>query len=241
MLAYKAAKHDSTRVLITLEIPDDALTNLSRKNIAVKETAAYRSNKAKVLNIEDDEGNIYPTATTSYMTPIQYIMGEMIEEPAFDMSLINVSAQGIHFFLDKTVAKSYGLEKVNNGVFTLWHPNGNTLSESHFKDDVRHGTTLVWFETGQLWFETCYENGELHHMTNYWYENGQKAVEISYHNGKMNGMFNGWYENGKKRCEVMYVHGKIHGQSRRWSEDGILTEITFEDGVPQGQDESGEM
>ena len=34
MLGYKVGKHDDTRVIITLEIPEDAITNINRKDIA---------------------------------------------------------------------------------------------------------------------------------------------------------------------------------------------------------------
>lgn len=235
MLAYKIAKHDTIRVLITLEIPDDACTNLSRTNVAVKETAMYRANKAKVLKIEDIEGTTYTTAITNYRAPFHYTVGEYVEEPTFDRSLENVSKEGIHFFLDKHVAELFELEKVENGIFIGWHPNGHIMHETTFVNGIRHGLTRLRLDTGQLWFETSYVNGDLEGVVTTWYKNGQKATEILHRDGKMDGLFQGWYENGKKQCETMYVGGIMHGLARRWSEEGILTEISYADGVPQDQ------
>jgi hypothetical protein len=59
MIGYKIAKNGDRRVIVTLEIPADALTNMGRSTVAVRETATYRVNKVIVLKIEDSEGNCY--------------------------------------------------------------------------------------------------------------------------------------------------------------------------------------
>jgi hypothetical protein len=109
MLGYKIARHGAKRVLITLEIPEDAKTNLYRPSIVNKETAKYRTNKAKVLKIEDADGKSYDTATTSIYNKkkLTYRVGEVVEEPAFDPMLEVVCTEGIHFFLDKHVAELF--------------------------------------------------------------------------------------------------------------------------------------
>ena len=66
MLGYKASKNGDTRVIVTLEIPEDAITNMKRKDIVNAETAKYRCNKAKVLKIEDEDGKEYSYATSIY-------------------------------------------------------------------------------------------------------------------------------------------------------------------------------
>ena len=57
MRAYKVAEHYDERVIVTLEIPSDAITNIYRESVVVMATAKHRANKAFVVNIKDDEGN----------------------------------------------------------------------------------------------------------------------------------------------------------------------------------------
>ena len=64
MLGYKIAEHGNVRVLVTLEIPDDALTNMNRYDIFDAMKAKYRTNKAKVLDIEDEQGTKYTHANS---------------------------------------------------------------------------------------------------------------------------------------------------------------------------------
>ena len=82
MIGYKVAKNGEKRVVVTLEIPSDALTNMDRSTVAVKETAKHRASKAKVLKIEDEEGNCYPIAISfNYdKKSLEYKVGELLED-----------------------------------------------------------------------------------------------------------------------------------------------------------------
>jgi Family of unknown function (DUF5758)/MORN repeat variant len=189
MLAYKAAKHGNTRVLSTLEIPEDALTNLKRSSIANAETAKYRCNKAKVLKIEDDEGKTYETAETLCFNDksLTYKVGEVVEESSYVMDQEQVCSAGIHFFLSRDVAYRYERPKPKNGLYQSWYNNG------------------------QKYEEVIYKDGKMEGLYQKWHENGQKYEEVMYKDGKSNGLYQSWYRNGQKYYEMMYKDGKMEG------------------------------
>ena len=89
MLGYKIAKSFGKRVVITLEIPEDAVTNLKRSNIVNAETAKYRTMKAKVIKIEDSDGKTYNEAVSfNYdKNSITYKLDEELVCHDFDMNL----------------------------------------------------------------------------------------------------------------------------------------------------------
>jgi hypothetical protein len=140
MLGYKVAQHGDTRVIITIEIPEEAITNLRRPGIAFAETAMYRANKVKVLQIEDAEGNSYPSAESFVSSKkLQYVVGEIVEEPNFDPRLEEIFTEGIHFFRNRRVAELSYFQEMKDGVFQRWHPNGQILEEYPFVDGQMHG------------------------------------------------------------------------------------------------------
>ena len=126
MIGYKAAFNENTRVVITLEIPDDALTNINRTSVVVKEKAKHRANKVKVLKIEDKQGKEYKTAETGFFREkiLVYRVGETLEEPTYDTDIEQVCSRGIHFFLDKTVAEQYEILEIENGLLESFYDTG---------------------------------------------------------------------------------------------------------------------
>ena len=199
MLAYKAAKHDTNHVVITLEIPEDAMTTIHRPNVAVKETAKYRANKAKVLLIEDSEGSTYDTAETDFHSgkKLVYKVGNVVKEPEYDTDIEAVYAEGIHFFLEKRLAQLYG-RKPDHGYYENWHDNGQKLMECMFVDGKRNGPFQQWFENGQISKKCMYVNGKEEGLSQLWYENGQTEKEIMYVNGTIHGLVKHWLPNGQR-------------------------------------------
>ena len=166
-IGYKIAKAGETRVVVTLEIPEDALTNINRKNVAVKEYAKHRCNKAKVLKIEDEDGNEY-TSARSYCylkKSLEYILNETIVVDDYDMNLDEVCSTGIHFFLDRRCAELYGLDYIENGLYQEWHKNGQKYMECTYLNGKRHGLCQVWYSTGQKSAECNYVNGQKHGLS----------------------------------------------------------------------------
>jgi hypothetical protein len=186
MIGYKIAKNVAgDRVVVTLEIPADALTNTERTNIAVRETAKYRANKATVLRIEDAAGKEYPAATSFCYDSKQltYRIGETNEEPGYAMDPEAVCAEGIHYFLTKRVAELYGLESIKNGRYQRWHENGAKAEEETTVDGKRNGFYQRWHENGAKAVEATFVEGTLHGLYQWWHENGAKADEATYVNG----------------------------------------------------------
>lgn len=201
MLGYKAAVAYNIHVVITLEIPEDALTNLERNNVAVKEFAKFRCNKAKVIKIEDENGKEYDEAE-SYNYPYDkkvYKLNENVCVHTFNNDLDNICSSGIHFFLNKRVAELYGVKYLENGLFESWHDNGNKECQVNYVNAKKEG---VYKE---------------------WYESGNKYKEIIFNNDKMNGLNIKWHENGVKKYECMYVNGLKNGFEKDWDKYGNLT------------------
>lgn len=177
MIGYKVAKNNDTRVIMTLEIPDDAITNINRKDIVDASTAKYRTNKAKVLKIEDKDGKEYTSANSFIYNkkPLEYKLNETIVIDDYDINLEEVRSSGIHFFITKRVAELYYLNKIENCLFQSWYDNGQKEEESNFV------------------------NGELHGLYQQWHENGQKLVECTYVNGELHGLYQRWDYNGQRK------------------------------------------
>ena len=182
MIGYKVAKTDDKRVIITLEIPADAKTNLHRSNIVDSEKAKYRSNKVKVLKIEDNRRKEYMTAVSICINDrkIEYVVGEVIETK-FDNNIDNVCSSGIHFFLDKEVAKNYMLEKIENGVLISYHDNGSVEKEESYlngdlfrltrywyMDNNQNGICYTWNKTETKWDILRYKMGKLPEIFRAW-------------------------------------------------------------------------
>jgi hypothetical protein len=229
MIAYKAAKHGDTRVLITLEIPDDATTNLDRYDIVNKDTAKYRSNKVKVLKIEDDDGKDYETATSAFVTLgfrdlLTYKVGETLVEPTYDPDPDKVCSDGIHFFLHKSVVEQYGWEPhaTWSGVLRSYYDNGMKEYEVMLKDGKKDGLHTAWYKSGLRDYQFNFKNGKADGLYEKWYENGVKDCETMYNDG-IPGGFNQWYDNGQLKVEGQFVNNKYE-KLREWNRDGTVME-----------------
>jgi antitoxin component YwqK of YwqJK toxin-antitoxin module len=189
MLGYKVAKSFDKRVVITLEIPEDAITNVKRTNIVHAETAKYRTNKAKVIKIEDSDGKTYEEAVSFqyYNGTLTYNLKQGIRCPDFDMNLEKVCSNGIHFFLTKSLAETYGLKTIENGVLTAWHDNGTKYEETPFVNGKINGTYSCWRDNGTLYNECTYVNGKEHGECHHYGIYGNKSTIVYYNGGLIYG------------------------------------------------------
>ena len=216
MLGYKAAIAYNKNVVVTLEIPEDALTNIERKNVSVKEYAKHRCNKAKVLKIEDEDGKEYEEAETQYYdkSKLTYKLNETVSVHQFDMKLENVCSTGIHFFLTKRVAELYHI-KANK-------KNNDSLYTTYNLPTIKNGLYTEWYENGNKYLEYTCVNYKVDGVYQSWYVNGQKYREFTYVNGRKHGLFTIWHKNGIKQYECTYVNGIILGNATHWNENGML-------------------
>ena len=221
MLGYRAGKSFGKRVVITLEILKDAITNVKRSNISKAETAIYRANKVTAIKIEDSDGKTYDEAISYNLDndSLKYTLHEEVVCHDFDMDLEMTFTSGIHFFLTKKVAETYGVKSIENGVLTQYWPNGKKYSEKTFVNGSKT-TYDIWYKNGTKCKESKYLNGKLNGLQREWHVNGNKCRENTYLNDKLNGLHRVWYENGRKKFETTYVHNKIEGVARWWYENG---------------------
>lgn len=107
IIGWKKAWTDNemppTPVIVKLLIPADA----QRSNATGRKC---RASKARVLDLQDKQGNSLPPDTTAhsgYDTDFTYKKGETIHVEDFDTNRWNECAPGIHFFITRIEAAEY--------------------------------------------------------------------------------------------------------------------------------------
>ena len=211
MIGYKIASSEGKRVLVTLEIPSDANTNLDRKRLKDKMCAKYRCDKAFVLCIEDEEGKKYKSASTSIFSfkKIKYVLEEEIFEKDYNKDVNVVCGEGIHFFLSKEVALLYGLDKIENGEYKEWYSNGQLEILYNYKEGKLEGEYKSWFKNGNQWEHTFYKDSNLEGEYKSWFKNGKLHIDCHYKEGKLEGKYKQWDEKGNLIKDEVYVNGSI--------------------------------
>ncbi len=167
-IGYKIAhnKQTDSSVLVTLEIPQDAKTNMNRPNIFCAQKARYRCNKCKVLEITDltqstiaaarlrgpeaqrsakglDPEKKYSKANSYFYPDFVYTVGqEILVQDYQDKD--DPFANGIHFFLDKEVAIQYNVFRDFPWTFIY----NNTVAVC--KNPIQNGTCIEYYENGAV-------------------------------------------------------------------------------------------
>lgn len=107
IIGWKKAWTDNetptTPVIVKLLIPADA----QRSNATGRKC---RASTARVLDLQDKQGNSLPSDTTAYSghdTDFTYKKGETIHVENFDTNRWNECAPGIHFFITRIEAAEY--------------------------------------------------------------------------------------------------------------------------------------
>ena len=107
IIGWKKAWTDNetplTPVIVKLLIPSDAL----RSNATGRKC---RASTARVLDLQDKQGNSLPpdtTAYSSYDADFTYKKGETVHVENFDTNRWNECAPGIHFFITRIEAAEY--------------------------------------------------------------------------------------------------------------------------------------
>ena len=107
IIGWKKAWTDDTMppksVIVKLLIPSDA----QRSNATGRKC---RASTARVLDLQDKQGNSLPSDTTAYSghdTDFTYKKGETVHVEDFDTNRWNECATGIHFFITRIEAVEY--------------------------------------------------------------------------------------------------------------------------------------
>jgi hypothetical protein len=74
----------------------------------------------------------------------------------------------------------HDLNGMKNGIYRIWHENGNLFTEMMFVNDILNGINRRWYENGNLQFEGDYENGKQKGLTKIWDEEGKIISELFY-------------------------------------------------------------
>jgi antitoxin component YwqK of YwqJK toxin-antitoxin module len=215
MLGYKIAKSSGTRVLVTLEIPSDARTNITRCDIVNTQYAKHRCDRALVMSIEDSEGNRYCTATSSEYLKKQlvYTTGQIVHEPDYNLDPETVCGEGIHFFLNKEVALTYNILDYakDNRVYQECDYKSPLKLEIQCVNKVPDGTAKSWHSNGNVAQEFNFSNGKLHGEYKRWYPNGQLSEQYMYKNDKVHGLYMKWNHTGTLILKCDYTDGILDG------------------------------
>ena len=168
MLGYKKAKNSKNEeVIITLELLEDSITNINRKYIENLNFASYRCNKAKVIKIEksnddlqilidkdpfkiyEDTNFLEEEAFSAYFfkKSLTYKVGDIVQT-LFDYNIEETNTEGIHFFLNKDLAKNYNINTIKEGILINYWPNGVIKSFFTFKEGKRNGDYYFNYENG---------------------------------------------------------------------------------------------
>jgi antitoxin component YwqK of YwqJK toxin-antitoxin module len=238
MLAYTTGSlKDGSQLIVTIEIPTTAITNVNRQDIVDKRHATYRSDTAIVKNIEDHCGNEYSNGF------IDFSYYNTLDESIFECKIGDVikrkidfpersmgNENGIYFWLHKDVIQEH--IPIKNGDYCNFDFDGK-LQEIGTKVDGKHNGSRYYWEN--------YDDGCRHYRETHYHENHHEVLDIDYYderiikyevkNDMLHGLFTKYDINNNKLYEVNYIDGKKEGVDTRWDSDGnIVDQITYENG-----------
>lgn len=153
--------------------------------------------------------------------------------------------------------------KLMNGFFTTWHPNGVKESEGNVKEGLRMDTCRYWHSEAHLWLEAFYKNdtiigkyvayeksdtikgylkivstkrqGIKVDTSKYYYDDDALFALVPYRLGIKHGQEQQFYRTGELLSTVNYRNGKRHGQWKVWYKNGNLLYFEeSENGQAQG-------
>ena len=121
---------DEKYLLAHLKIPNDAKTNIKRKNLVSMTWAQHRNNKAYITDLIDSEGNSHMEGYScfSQYSILTYRKHTTVYSD-YDENTQSQYGNGIYFFINKDRAQWYKLEKIANGPFKDFYDNGQLHSE----------------------------------------------------------------------------------------------------------------
>ena len=131
----------------------------------------------------------------------------------------------------RPMAEAHFDEGKLDGVFKLWHANGQLAEEGFYSADQRNGTFSTWSEDGVKLLEQHFENGKRNGEMKRWFSNGQLQFLEHYVDGKKDGPAVAYFENGQKEAEGVFRKGNFHGVWTGWYPSGAKRKVAeFVDG-----------
>jgi antitoxin component YwqK of YwqJK toxin-antitoxin module len=141
--------------------------------------------------------------------------------------------------------------KVKEGLFQRFSPEGVLLEEAHYLADSLDGDRKHFSATGILESIEHYQNNKIHGRFQAFYPEGTVKIEQDFVQGALTGFSIRYYHNGKIQEKVLLKDNVENGTFTEYHENGNLkTEGTYTpnedgDGVEDGElkeyDESGQL
>lgn len=210
MEGYKIGLSNNKKVLITLLIPDDALTNKNRYTIIDYKHAKYRCNKAYVIDIRDMYNNSYEWATSIYYTKKLLYEKNKIIETEFDTDILIENSKGIHYFIDYDTALNYRIPilyqhwKNESMIYKNYYNNGNIRKKiKYIMGSLENNKTIIY------------------KMIQEYYPNGQIKLDYNLAINKYDSLYREWYENGRIKKRLIYEKNKVISYIENWDMRGI--------------------
>lgn len=230
MIGYTVAKNENVNVIVTLEIPEDAVTDMNRNDIVDIITATYITDKAKVVSIEDNDGNTYESATLrkyyqDYICDLEYSLNNYVKfknNDSDDCEDEDDYYAETDFYLTKKMAQIHTVKQKDfkDGVFQRWFPNGQLHEQCSYVNNKKDGLNLAWYKSGNILMKVNYSHGKNHGLYQSFHENGAKYVEVNCINDKFDGLYQEWHKNGSLHMYCTYVNGNKEGPYKTYYDDG---------------------
>lgn len=184
-IGYKSAKD----CVVTLEIPADALTNENRHNVINKQYGQFRTNRAKVLSVEQIvDGKQIDKICSDFNNTFIYKVGKIAEVKDYDTNIEHTSSTGIHYFLSKELAMTYldkNLILLKIGSYhKLYDEQLLELNITGNNTGSRQGQYMIYVD-GKIILEYNYERGVLHGNYTEFYGDGKIFSQRNYKHGKL--------------------------------------------------------
>ncbi len=215
MIGYSIIRIGKSKkpLIITIEIPKNAITNINRKNIVDIKHAYHFTNKAKVLKI----GGILNEQTYESITYECYFRNKLID-------FISIDGRYISFYdLDKSKYNKYTHRFLTKYLITL--KVGEFVKYECIQTNEQYDCDEgVYFDTKIddyiFAFDKYYDNCNGTYFN--YYENGQIESEENYKNNKLDGPYKVYDEDGTKILECNYKNNKLHGLYRSYNPNNVI-------------------
>ena len=180
----KSGHYKNIEVLVEIEIPPDAMTNINREDIFDKLNAEYQTNKYIVKKIYDINLNEYSIFFLNYYSSA-IKLGELVfvNNTESDSDTDEDKELKLKFYISKHIA--IGFIRIKDGICILYHKNGRKSIEYTRKNGIKNGKYYEWFNNGQIYHELCYLNDLLDGECKSYDENGKLEEHNLYHNDKI--------------------------------------------------------
>jgi antitoxin component YwqK of YwqJK toxin-antitoxin module len=197
------------KVLVTLYIPTDAITNENRKEVVNIKTALHKTSKAMPVMIQDINLNMYESCLYAYKSDIIFNLNHMFVMSECFMSKPtkrNVSEEAVTRLLENSL---YYYKSVEPFHF---------MSET----EVRNCTLKKWFSNGQIENEITIVNGKRHGTQIIYNKDGTVKSTLEYENDMLNGYTRTYHQTGYRHLDIHFLNNKKQGLCRKWKADGCL-------------------